>query len=371
MTDETIYLMALAQIPGVGSVTARHLISYCGGVKEVFQADYRKLIRIPGVGENLVKTILRNRNPDQALSEWETCRRNNITVCTYRDNRYPKRLLSLYDAPLILYLDGNADLNSRRTVGIVGTRRITPYGRDVTEQIVRDLVPYSPLIVSGLAYGVDVVAHRAALRNELPTLGVMATGIDQIYPREHYRIAQQMKKNGGVLTEFVLGTRPDYPRFPARNRIIAGLSDVLILVESSCKGGGLITAEFASNYHRDVYAVPGGIFQPMSEGCNRLIGENKAALFYSVQAMAEDLRWNRSGTEAGLSLFPDEPPAVFDGFTGEESQLLALLKRQGQLHIDELYWYSGMPPGKVATLLLSLEFKGVVKSLPGKKYGLS
>lgn len=369
MSEETIYLLALAKMPGIGAVTARHLISYCGGVKEVFEANYRKLIKIPGVGEGVVKTILHSRTLDDAEKEMEECSKRNITLCSYRDRCYPRRLITLYDAPLILFMDGNADLNAYRTVGIVGTRKVTCYGQKITEQIVKELVPFNPLIVSGLAYGVDVVAHRAAVRYALPTVGIMATGIDRIYPRSHYRIAQQMKSKGGILTECFLGTKPEFQRFPARNRIIAGLSDVLIVVESASRGGGLITAEFAHNYHRDVYAVPGGLDQPYSEGCNWLISQNKAALFKSVQDMADDLRWTNTHPQT-LPLFPEDTNAVYDGFSMEESQLIALLHRQGQLHIDELYWQSGMSPGKVATLLLNLEFRGIVKSFPGKRYGL-
>lgn len=371
-SDQTLFLLALAKMPGIGGVTARQLIGYCGGVKQVFEAGYRKLARIPGVGEHTVRTVLKRETLRIAEKEMTDCSRMGIAIVTYLDKDYPRRLLPLYDAPLVLYLEGGADLNTRRTVGIVGTRRITDYGRTVTDRIVRDLAPFSPLIVSGLAYGVDIVAHRAALKASLDTVGVMANGADMVYPRAHFKTAAQMVGQGGVVTECGLGTRPDFQRFPARNRIIAGLSDVLIIVESAARGGGLITAEFAANYHRDVYAVPGRLDQPMSEGCNRLIGQNKAALFVSVSEMVADLRWE-GGAFSGqtLPLFESTGNrSVFEGFSVDESQLLALLKG-GDFQIDELQWQSGLSSGKIASILLNLEFKGVVKCLPGKKYGLA
>lgn len=372
MSESHIYLLALAAMPGVGAITARQLISYCGGVKEVFDADYRKLVRIPGVGEPVARAILARQTLSDAEDQLKRCKKAGVIICSYLDPIYPKRLLALYDAPLLLYQHGDANLNCRRTVGIVGTRRVTEYGKDITEQIVRDLQPFEPLIVSGLAYGVDIVAHRAALKHGLPTVGVMASGADIVYPAAHLKTAIQMRASGGIITENSLGTKPDTQRFPARNRIIAGLSDVLIIIESAARGGSLITAEFALNYHRDIYAVPGRLDQPLSEGCNQLIRQNKAALFTSVAEMAEELRWKGSGMAGPPTLFATNyEQTSFEGFSTEESQLLALLKKLGNVQIDELTWQSGLAPGRVANLLLNLEFKGVVKSLPGKKYGLA
>lgn len=371
MSDQRMYLLALASMPGVGAVTARQLISYCGGAKEVFEAERKKLHRIPGIGDHVIRSVVDKQLLLAAEAELKRCEKAGVLVCSYLDPGYPKRLLALYDAPLLLYLRGNLDLNARRNVGIVGTRKITDYGKNVTEQIVRDLSPFGALVVSGLAYGVDIVAHRTAVKFGMETVGVMASGADIIYPAAHRKTVAQMLEKGGVVTENSLGTKPDCQRFPARNRIIAGLSDVLIVVESAAKGGGLITVEFAANYHRDVYAVPGRLDQLMSEGCNQLIRQNKAALFSSVPEMAEDLRWNDKG-RAQQSLFPvNYEQNAFDGFTTEESQLLSLLRKGGVVQIDELNWQSGLAPGRVATVLLHLEFKGVVRCLPGKKYALA
>ncbi len=368
MSEETLYLLALAHMPGIGPVTARQLISYCGGVKQVFEADFRKLIRIPGVGDQACRMILKRDTFQRAEEELLFCQKYGATILSYMDKAYPQRLLPLYDAPLLLYADGNMDLNPGRAVGIVGTRKMTDYGRAVTEQIIRELVPFKPLVVSGLAYGVDIAAHRAAVKCALPTIGVMASGVDVIYPRTHEKMVLQMRRNGGVITENGFGTKPDFQRFPARNRIIAGLSDVLIVVESALRGGGLISVEFAANYHREVYAVPGRLDQVMSEGCNQLIRQNKAALFRSVADLAEELRWFGKPSEPGELFGKESQVPVYEGFSLDESQLMALLKKKGELQIDELHWQSGLAPGKVANLLLSLEFKGVVKSLPGKKY---
>ena len=370
--NEKINTLALIHTPGIGSVTVRQLISYCGGASNVFTSDYRKLIKIPGVGDKVARSILKGDGLIFAEKEYENCGKSETQLHFVTDKTYPNRLKSLYDAPVVLYSRGNFDFNLQRTVGIVGTRQVSDYGKTITETIIKELVPYQALIVSGLAYGVDITAHRASLKNGLPTIGVMASGLDVIYPAAHQRTAQDMQIHGGIVTENALATKPDFMRFPARNRIIAGLSDVTIVVESAKKGGSLITVEFAQNYHREVFAVPGGLNSPMSEGCNQLIRDNKAAIFTSVQDMAQAIGWS-------LSVEGDSKPALtilaektmsFDGFTQDEAQVLGMLKQKGNMQIDDLSWQSGMHLNKLATLLLNLEFQGMVKSIPGKKYGL-
>jgi DNA processing protein len=361
---EKICILALIHTPGIGSVTVRQLISYCGGASNVFLADYKKLIRVPGVGEKMAKAILGKTSLDIAEREFTNCGKTGTGLLFFNDPLYPSRLKPLYDSPIVLYYHGNIEFNAARTVGIVGTRKISEYGKSVTESIILDLVPFAPLIVSGLAYGVDITAHRACLKQNLPTIGVMASGLDVIYPAVHRRTATEMQQSGGIVTENALGTKPDFMRFPARNRIIAGLSDVTIVVESGRKGGSLITVEFAQNYHREVFAVPGMIGEPHSEGCNLLIRDNKASIFTSVGDMALALGWG-GGEKPAVSL-----PLSFDGFTQDEGQVLALLKQQGIVQIDELAWHSGIHLNRLAALLLNLEFQGMVRSLPGKKYAL-
>ncbi|CAG5068682.1 hypothetical protein DYBT9623_01414 [Dyadobacter sp. CECT 9623] len=366
---EEICILTLIRTPGVGSVTVRQLISYCGGAREVFQADYRKLIKIPGVGEKVVKAILAREGMADAETEFANCKKWGIGLHFFTDISYPLRLKPLYDAPIALYSKGNMDFNAGRSVGIVGTRQVSEYGKSVTEQIIRELEPFQVTIVSGLAYGVDITAHRACVKSNIPTIGVMASGIDVIYPAAHKKTAQEMEGNGGIVTENPLETKPDFMRFPARNRIIAGLSDVIIVVESGKKGGSLITVEFAQNYHRDVYAVPGMIGNTQSEGCNALIRDHKASIFTSVEDLVNAMGWGRE--EAPEKLIPSKNLSLsFDGFTQDEGQILAMLKQKGTTQIDELAWHSGMHLNKLATLLLNLEFQGMIRSLPGKKYSL-
>ncbi len=264
-----------------------------------------------------------------AEKELMQCRKTGTQLLFFNDPEYPARLRPLYDSPVALYAKGNTDFNWPRTVGIVGTRKISEYGKAITENIIRDLVPYQPLVVSGLAYGVDITAHRHCLRNSLATLGVMASGLDVIYPAVHQRTASEMQENGGIVTENALGTKPDFMRFPARNRIIAGLSDVTIVVESGQTGGSLITVEFAQNYHREVFAVPGAINDPQSEGCNFLIRDHKAAIFTSVADMAAALGWEEGIPDVVPVAQPDYAVTTFEGFTQDEGQVLALLKQRG------------------------------------------
>jgi DNA processing protein len=370
--EEKIHMLALAFTPGVGAVMIRQLISYTGSAVNVFRADYKKLIKVPGIGEKAARLLLQKPGLEPARQEWKRCQSQGFGLHFYTDPDYPRRLKPLYDSPLVLYSQGQLDLNAYRTVGIVGTRQVTDYGKAVTETIIRELAPYQPLVVSGLAYGVDITAHRACLKQQLPTVGVMASGLDVIYPAVHKRTAQDMQQNGGLLTENPLGAKPDFRRFPARNRIIAGLSDVTIVVESARRGGSLITVEFAQNYHREVFAVPGSLMSPQSEGCHQLIRENKAAVFTSVDDMAEAIGWKKNENREQMEVPHSEldTTVLFSGFTQEESQVLSLLKQQGNMQLDDLSWQSGLHLGKLSTLLLNLEFQGMVRSLPGKKYAL-
>jgi len=357
--SEKLCTLALVNTPGIGSITIRLLISYCGSAEKVFSSDYKKLIKIPGIGDKVARMILKKEGIAQAETEWANCVKSGANLHFFSDSTYPSRLKSLYDAPVVLYSRGNFDYNNYRSVGIVGTRQISDYGKSVTETIIKDLVPFNPLVVSGLAYGVDITAHRACLKNDLATIGVMASGLNVIYPATHQKTARDMEQNGGLVTENALNTKPDFMRFPARNRIIAGLSDITIVVESAKRGGSLITVEFAQNYHRDVFAVPGNLNNPQSEGCNDLIRENKAAIFTSVNEMAEAIGWNLQNKEGDLSVKDlndsNNVNLVFDGFTQDEGQILSLLKRQGVVQLDELSWQSGMHLNKLAALLLNFK----------------
>ncbi|WP_428663642.1 DNA-processing protein DprA [Runella sp.] len=360
--DQRLYQLGLHLTPGLGGVLIRYLMAHFGDAQKVFEANFKTLIRVTGVGEALARTILQKEGLKTAEAELVKLEKVNGNIVFYTDVAFPQRLKSLYDAPVLLYTKGNIDFNNGRYVSLVGTRKATDYGRNITEQIVEGLVNHDVTIVSGLAYGIDISAHRASVRSHMPTIGVMATGVDVVYPDSHAKTAVEMESNGGIVTEYCLGTKPDPMRFPARNRIIAGLSDAVIVVESAKKGGGLLTAEFANNYNRDVFAVPGNLSNPYSIGPNNLISANKAQIFTGVDNLLESLSWLSNKSSVKIE--------VPEHFTLEESQIVSLLRQKGEMHIDNLTWESQVSTGKLATLLLNLELQGYVRSLPGKRYAL-
>ena len=367
MSTDTHYQIALTLVPGVGSILIRQLVSYCGSATEVFRSPLARLMKVPGIGEVTARAILKPGVLAEAEQVVKQVEKLGATALFYTDKAYPARLKTLYDAPALLYFQGSGNLNVPRTLGLVGTRQATDYGRRVTNEIIEAVTPYGISIISGLAYGIDIAAHRASLSNGLPTIGVMASGLDIIYPNVHQKTAGEMLVQGGLLTESRPGTKPDAHLFPARNRIIAGLSDAVVVVEAAAKGGALITAEYANNYHREVFAVPGQLNQAFSAGCNKLIRENKAQIYTSPKDIIEALNWDKAGDHVSRkNIAPPLPVNI----TEEESQLLALLRQSADLHIDDLSWRSQIPMGRLASLLLTLEFQGFVRSLPGKKYAV-
>ncbi|OIN59173.1 DNA-processing protein DprA [Arsenicibacter rosenii] len=366
MTDEKLHQIALTLVPGIGDILIRQLMAYCGSAQDVFRSTPAKLQKIPGIGPATSHAIRHTDVRQEAEKTAQKLGRMQASALFYTDDTYPKRLKDLYDAPVMLYAQGVADHNARRTLALVGTRQATDYGRRVTEDIVQGMKPYGVSIISGLAYGIDIIAHRASLAAQLPTIGVMASGLDVIYPSVHQKTAQEMVLQGGLLTENRPGVKPDARLFPARNRIIAGLSDMVVVVESAAKSGSLITAEYANNYHREVFAVPGQLNQTFSLGCNKLIRENKAQIYTSPDDLITAMNWDQPDRT-------DKPgsantPPITHQFTEEESQLVALLRQHSDLHIDDLSWKSRIPMGRLASILLTLEFQGVIRSLPGKKY---
>jgi DNA processing protein len=357
-------------LPGVGDITAKNLIAYCGSTEEVFKANKKTLEKIPGIGTVLIDVISNGEIQSDALKRAEEeikfIEKEKITVLFFTDKNFPYRLKQCDDAPVLLYNKGNADLNAEKIISIVGTRNATNYGRKTTEKIIKDLSPFSPLIVSGLAYGIDIVAHRAALKNNLQTVGVLAHGLDLLYPAEHANTAKQMTEQGGLLTEFISQTEMVPEFFPRRNRIVAGLADATIVIESKKSGGSLITADIANSYSREVFAVPGRLDESSSEGCNQLIKANKAMLIQSAEDIVKALNWDVQTKK------PKQMQAeLFKNLSGEEELLVNILKEKKGVHIDELSVVSNLPINKTATLLLNLEFSGIVKSLPGKIFELN
>jgi len=364
MDQERVYLLALHFVPGVGDILIKQLISYCGSATEVFQQTRRKLLRIPGIGEIVTNAILNGKSLREAEAEWNLAAKQQVQILFFTDAAYPARLKTLEDAPSMLYVKGNTNLNPPRTVGIVGTRKATPYGRSCVEELVQGLVSHQVHIISGLAYGIDIHAHKEALNHGLTTVAVLGSGIDIIYPSAHRDTAARLVNQGALVTENHFGTQPDAHNFPQRNRIIAGLCDALVVVEAGDKGGALITAEIANSYNRDVFAVPGNINSTYSLGCNRLIKTNRAHLLTSAKDLEYIMNWSPEQIKHDTQLMLE-----LQELPDEERNLLTLMRdKKRSLSIDELAWLMDAPQGQLASLLLSLEFKNRVVSLPGKRY---
>lgn len=355
------YQIAITLIPGIGDVNAKKLISYCGSAEAVFKESKKNLLKIPGMGVATVNSILSQNVLDRAENEIKYIENNNINTHYFLDKNYPIRLKNCLDSPVMLYYNGNADLNAKRVISIVGTRRSTAYGREVCDQLIRDLAGPGLLVVSGLAYGIDTQAHRSAVENSIPTVGILAHGLDRLYPAQNRALSEKMLENGGLLTDFMSGTNPDRENFPKRNRIVAGLADALVVVESAKRGGALITANIANSYNRDVFAFPGKVNDKYSEGCNYLIKTNKAALIQSVSDIRYLMNWDETKK-------PGKQAKLFRELNAEESQVIDILKNGDPVGIDYIVMQSKLSNSKIAAILLGLEFDGMVSSLPGKMY---
>ena len=367
MFENLKYQVALTLIQGVGPVLAKSLISYCGSAEAIFREKESKLLLIPDIGPKTAKAIITHDVFARAEEECQFIIKNKITPLFYLDKNYPKRLNNCHDAPLLLYFKGCAEFNSEKIVGIVGTRNATEYGKTITEELVTGLGASGVVIISGLAYGIDICAHKVAVKHNIPNIGVVGHGLDRIYPSNHRSTAEKMALNGGVLTEFPSGTNPDRENFPARNRIVAGLCDAIVVVESADKGGALITADVAMSYNRDVFAVPGNVNNIYSRGCNAIIRDNKAALVESSADVIRMMRWQEGDRPKKSSI----QKKLFNDLSEDELQLVNLLEENGLVEADVFSWKLQLSPGKVASLLLQMELKGLVKALPGKQFQLT
>ena len=362
--ENLLYKIAITKIPLVGAVTAKNLISYCGGVDAVFKATKKSLTKIPGIGEHTADSILKQNVLKDAEKEYQFIEKNGIQPIFYLDKNFPRRLKPYNDCPVMLYYKGNADLNANRIVGIVGTRQPSVHGVAACEELVEGLKPYKPLIISGLAYGIDVTAHKKSVDLGIPTVGVLGHGLGRIYPHNHRQIAYQMVENGGLISEYTSQVGPDREHFPMRNRIVAGLCDALIVVETAARGGSIITAQQANNYNKDVFAIPGRLKDKNSVGCNKLIKEHRANLYESPEDIAYILHWEyaEDGEPVQKKLFID--------LTEKEKVIIDLLQQEDEAGIDKLSFKTKIPNTEMASLLLELEFKGMLKTLPGKRYVL-
>ena len=361
-----VHKIALTLIKGVGPMFAKNLLHHFGTAEAVFSATKAQILKLEGIGEVRANSILHNDALELAQKQIDFIEKHHIQVLFYADDNYPKRLKNCFDAPLVLYYKGTANLNHKKIVSIVGTRNATTYGKMLCKQLIEVLKPYDVLIVSGLAHGIDAAAHKESVLVEVPTVGALGHGLDRIYPAVHRELAAKMVKNGGLVTEFLPGTNPDRENFPKRNRIIAGLADVVIVVEASIKGGALITAEIANSYNRDVYAFPGRVTDEFSEGCNFLIKTNRAGLINQPKDLIYYLGWDddqpikkkKVQAELPLDLTKDE-------------HKIAVLLQASTIGIDDLALQTNIPQSKLAIILLTLEMKGIIVTLPGKLYKLA
>lgn len=365
MLSPLAYKIALTQIPHIGPVLAKNLLGYCGSAEAVFNEKEPRLLKIPGIGKKHAKLIVDFKGFAKAEAEAEYIEKNNINLLFFSDASYPRHLKHIADAPILLYGQGNIDCNNSYMVGIVGTRKATEQGKEICNQIIADLLPYNCTIVSGLAYGIDVAAHKAAVQNNMQTIGVLAHGLDMLYPAENAPTAKKMLENGGLLTEYPSKTNPDRENFPTRNRIVAGMCDALVVIETDIKGGSMITADIAFSYNRDVFAIPASPSAKKLNGCNWLIKNNKAALIENGLDIATMMGWELNAPSPKIKTFtlPDN--------LSEQETVIANILQTNALGIDEIARQTNVSLNKVSLTLLELELKGLVKSLPGKVYKLS
>jgi DNA processing protein len=361
-----LHEMALTLVPGVGAKLAKNLVSYCGGAEAVFKASNEDLARVPGIGKQLIQSLGKNGVFERAEEELAFIEKHKIQALFYTNKDYPNRLKMCLDSPALLYYKGNADLNNQKVLSIVGTRKITSYGREIVQKVISDLSKHDILITSGMAYGVDTAAHREALDCGLKTVGVFAHGLDRVYPAVNERMAREMISQGGLLTEFMSKTNPDKENFPQRNRIVAGMADATLVVESGARGGALITAEIANSYNRDVFAIPGRVGDKFSMGTNRLIHLNKAAMVQS----AEDILYLMNWGDQSKPKIPRQTQLLLD-LSPDEELIINILKEKDLMEIDQIEEKSGIKASQLASVLLNLEFQNVIRCLPGKIYKLN
>ncbi|MBN2237667.1 MAG: DNA-processing protein DprA [Bacteroidales bacterium] len=362
MSDQLIYQIGITLLPGIGDISAKKLIAYCGGAKEVFDQTKTQLLRVEGIGSKLAEAISNQSVLSRAEKEVKFIEKNAIQTFFYLDEDYPQRLKHAMDSPIMLYFKGKADLNQSKILSIVGTRKVTENGKAICDQIIADFKTEQLLIVSGLAYGVDTQAHKSSVENGLATVGVLAHGLDRLYPSANKALAKKMLESGGLLTDFPSETNPDAPNFPRRNRIIAGLSDATLVVESAEKGGSLITAEIANGYNRDVFAVPGRPGDAYSKGTNFLIKTNRAALVESAADIRYQMGWDQPTKDQVIQ------QKLFVELSPDEELLLKIIQNQQEIPIDLIAIQSKMPMSKVSATLLNMEFAGLIRCLPGKVY---
>jgi DNA processing protein len=360
--EELYYRLALSFTPGIGARTGRALMERFGNAKTIFNIPLKEIKNAEGIGEAKARGF---RNPEilaRAEQELNFIIKNEIRVLCVVDD-YPKRLSACVDAPLLLFYKGNTDFDAKKIVAVVGTRKNTDYGHKLCDELIEGLRALDDvLIISGLALGIDAIAHKKSVQLAIPTIGVLGHGLDNVYPYTHKGLATQMQENGGLMTEFPSGTILDRNNFPMRNRIVAGMSDVTVVVESHVTGGALITASLAAGYNREVAAFPGRVNDTRSVGCNELIRTNVAAMITKADDLVQLMNWDKDKKPKAVQ------KQLFITLTTEEQKIIDLLQTRDNVHADEIFHYSGLANSILAATLLQLEMQGIIKSLPGKYY---
>jgi len=359
---ELYYLLALQKVESVGDIVAKKLLTHCGDAAAIFNTKSSQLASIEGIGSTLISKLKNKSIFAKAEAELKYISNNGINVSYFQDKAYPERLKHCIDGPLLLFSTGNIDFNNRKIISIVGTRKNTPYGAEFCKSLISELAPLNPIIVSGFAYGVDIVAHLAAIENDLQTIGIVAHGLDQIYPSSHKKYVSKIEQNGGFMTEFWSGTNPEKENFVKRNRIVAGISEATIVIESAIKGGSLITANLANDYNRDVFAVPGRTSDKFSLGCNNLIKTQKANLLTSAADLVYILNWDIENTPRSVQ------KKLFITLENDEQKIYDYLLKSGKEILDIIALECDFPIYKISGILLNMELKGVVRPLPGKLF---
>jgi DNA processing protein len=367
ISNDLIYKIGITLLDAVGDVLAKNLLAYCGSPEQVFKTNKSQLEKIPGIGSFTSNAILQSKTVlVRAEQEIKFIENNTIEPLFFTDKNYPQRLKNCSDSPLMLFYKGNADLNTEKIVAVVGTRTPSVYGKQTTEKFITELTDSGCLVVSGLAYGIDITAHKTSLECGLNTVGVLAHGLDRIYPSVHSSYAEKMISQGGLLTEFMSTTNPDKENFPKRNRIVAGMCDALVVVESKRGGGSLITATIANSYNKDIFAFPGRAGEILSEGCNGLIKSHRANLIESSADLMYVMNWNELLKKKKQIQIP-----LLLNLSPEEQLIINAFDDKNQLHVDELCYTTNFPISKISSCLLQLEFSNIIKSLPGKIYQLN
>jgi len=362
--EKYYYLLALSQIDHIGDVIAKKLIRHCGSAEAVFKEKKSNLLKVQGVGVSLTKALENHAVFTKTEEELNFIDKNSIELISYYDNHYPFRLKECFDAPLLLFQKGRIHLRQPKVISIVGTRQVTAYGKDFLKGLFKEIKQYNPIIISGLAYGVDIFSHQQAMDHNLQTIAVLAHGLDRIYPPAHRKEAKKMQENGGLLTEFWSGSNPDRENFVKRNRIVAGLSQATLVIESGEKGGSLITADLANSYNRDVFALPGRVTDAYSFGCNNLIKTNRASVLTSAKDLAYILNWEKPEEVQGKT----GQKELFLDLADDEQKIYTYLQKEGKQQLDVIALHCNYPIRKTVSLLFNLELKSVIRPLPGKYF---